>query len=210
MIAGVAFFEVVLALHIIAVVIAFGATFAYPVMLGTVSARRPARAARPVSRDPRDQPAHHQPRGWGRSSSSASTSPPSCTCGARSSCSGAWPSSSSSAPSRAPISARARSASWRSPKRTSRPRARRRGHAERRAPGARAQRRRGRRADGPARAADDLLHGHAHRRLEAFVLTIPPAPCIQQPIRAKVDNTATEVTRRPRRIPLHTARLEMS
>lgn len=34
---AVAFFEVVLALHIIAVVIAFGATFAYPVLLGAVT-----------------------------------------------------------------------------------------------------------------------------------------------------------------------------
>jgi hypothetical protein len=34
---AVAFFEVVLALHILAVVIAFGATFAYPVLLGTIS-----------------------------------------------------------------------------------------------------------------------------------------------------------------------------
>jgi hypothetical protein len=33
---AVAFFEVVLALHILAVVIAFGATFAYPVLLGVV------------------------------------------------------------------------------------------------------------------------------------------------------------------------------
>jgi hypothetical protein len=33
---AVAFFEVVLAVHIIAVVIAFGATFAYPVLLGVV------------------------------------------------------------------------------------------------------------------------------------------------------------------------------
>jgi hypothetical protein len=36
-IATVQFFEVVLAVHIIAVVFAFGATFAYPVLLGTVS-----------------------------------------------------------------------------------------------------------------------------------------------------------------------------
>jgi hypothetical protein len=34
---AVAFFEVVLALHILAVVIAFGATFAYPVLLGTIT-----------------------------------------------------------------------------------------------------------------------------------------------------------------------------
>jgi hypothetical protein len=34
---AVAFFEVVLALHILAVVFAFGATFAYPVLLGTVA-----------------------------------------------------------------------------------------------------------------------------------------------------------------------------
>ena len=34
---AVAFFEVVLALHILAVVIAFGATFAYPVLLGVVT-----------------------------------------------------------------------------------------------------------------------------------------------------------------------------
>lgn len=37
MIATVEFFEVVLAVHIMAVVFAFGATFAYPVLLGTVS-----------------------------------------------------------------------------------------------------------------------------------------------------------------------------
>ncbi len=37
MIATVQFFEVVLAAHIIAVVFAFGATFAYPVLLGAVS-----------------------------------------------------------------------------------------------------------------------------------------------------------------------------
>jgi hypothetical protein len=36
MVPAVAFYEVVLALHIIAVVIAFGATFAYPVILSTV------------------------------------------------------------------------------------------------------------------------------------------------------------------------------
>jgi hypothetical protein len=36
MILGVAFFEVVLAAHIIAVVFAFGATFAYPILLGVV------------------------------------------------------------------------------------------------------------------------------------------------------------------------------
>lgn len=34
---AVAFFEIVLALHIVAVVIAFGATFAYPVLLGTIA-----------------------------------------------------------------------------------------------------------------------------------------------------------------------------
>jgi hypothetical protein len=34
---AVAFFEVVLALHILAVVFAFGATFAYPVLLGAIS-----------------------------------------------------------------------------------------------------------------------------------------------------------------------------
>jgi hypothetical protein len=34
---AVAFYEVVLALHILAVVIAFGATFAYPVLLGVVA-----------------------------------------------------------------------------------------------------------------------------------------------------------------------------
>jgi len=34
---AVAFYEVVLALHILAVVIAFGATFAYPVLLGTIT-----------------------------------------------------------------------------------------------------------------------------------------------------------------------------
>jgi hypothetical protein len=40
---AVAFYEVVLALHIIAVVFAFGATFAYPVLLGAV-AKADARA----------------------------------------------------------------------------------------------------------------------------------------------------------------------
>jgi hypothetical protein len=34
---AVAFFEVVLAVHIMAVVVAFGATFAYPVLLGVIS-----------------------------------------------------------------------------------------------------------------------------------------------------------------------------
>jgi hypothetical protein len=38
---AVAFFEVVLALHILAVVFAFGATFAYPVLLGTVTKADP-------------------------------------------------------------------------------------------------------------------------------------------------------------------------
>lgn len=38
---AVAFYEVVLALHILAVVIAFGATFAYPVILGTVARADP-------------------------------------------------------------------------------------------------------------------------------------------------------------------------
>ena len=41
MVLAVAFYEVVLALHILAVVIAFGATFAYPVMLGTVARADP-------------------------------------------------------------------------------------------------------------------------------------------------------------------------
>jgi hypothetical protein len=36
-IAGVAFFDVVLAVHIMAVVFAFGATLAYPVLLGTIT-----------------------------------------------------------------------------------------------------------------------------------------------------------------------------
>jgi hypothetical protein len=38
---AVAFYEVVLALHILAVVIAFGATFAYPVLLGTITKADP-------------------------------------------------------------------------------------------------------------------------------------------------------------------------
>jgi hypothetical protein len=38
---AVEFFEVVLALHILAVVFAFGATFAYPVLLGTVTKADP-------------------------------------------------------------------------------------------------------------------------------------------------------------------------
>jgi hypothetical protein len=38
---AVQFFEVVLALHILAVVFAFGATFAYPVLLGTVTKADP-------------------------------------------------------------------------------------------------------------------------------------------------------------------------
>ncbi len=37
MLVAVAFYEVVLAMHILAVVIAFGATFAYPVLLGTIT-----------------------------------------------------------------------------------------------------------------------------------------------------------------------------
>ncbi len=37
MIAGIAVYDVVLALHILAVVFAFGATFAYPVLLGDVT-----------------------------------------------------------------------------------------------------------------------------------------------------------------------------
>ena len=37
MLVAVAFYEIVLALHILAVVFAFGATFAYPVLLGAVS-----------------------------------------------------------------------------------------------------------------------------------------------------------------------------
>jgi hypothetical protein len=37
MIAAVAFFDVVLAVHIMAVVFAFGATLAYPVLLGTIT-----------------------------------------------------------------------------------------------------------------------------------------------------------------------------
>ena len=37
MLVAVAFYEVVLALHILAVVFAFGATFAYPVLLGTIT-----------------------------------------------------------------------------------------------------------------------------------------------------------------------------
>jgi hypothetical protein len=36
-IAGVAFFDIVLAVHIMAVVFAFGATLAYPVLLGTIT-----------------------------------------------------------------------------------------------------------------------------------------------------------------------------
>jgi hypothetical protein len=38
---AVAFWEVVLALHILAVVVAFGATFAYPVLLGAVTKANP-------------------------------------------------------------------------------------------------------------------------------------------------------------------------
>ena len=41
MLLAVAFWEVVLALHIIAVVFAFGATFAYPVLLGAVTKADP-------------------------------------------------------------------------------------------------------------------------------------------------------------------------
>lgn len=41
MLVAVAFYEVVLALHILAVVIAFGATFAYPVLLGTITKADP-------------------------------------------------------------------------------------------------------------------------------------------------------------------------
>jgi hypothetical protein len=38
---AVAFYEVILVLHILAVVVAFGATFAYPVLLGTVAKADP-------------------------------------------------------------------------------------------------------------------------------------------------------------------------
>ncbi len=41
MLLAVAFWQVVLALHIIAVVFAFGATFAYPVLLGAVTKADP-------------------------------------------------------------------------------------------------------------------------------------------------------------------------
>lgn len=41
MLVAVAFYEVVLALHILAVVFAFGATFAYPVLLGAVTKADP-------------------------------------------------------------------------------------------------------------------------------------------------------------------------
>ncbi len=41
MVPAVAFYEVVLALHVLAVVVAFGATFAYPVILGTVARADP-------------------------------------------------------------------------------------------------------------------------------------------------------------------------
>ena len=41
MLVAVTFYEVVLALHILAVVFAFGATFAYPVLLGTVTKADP-------------------------------------------------------------------------------------------------------------------------------------------------------------------------
>ena len=41
MLVAVEFYEVILALHILAVVFAFGATFAYPVLLGTVTRADP-------------------------------------------------------------------------------------------------------------------------------------------------------------------------
>ena len=41
MLVAVAFYEVVLALHILAVVFAFGATFAYPVLLGAITKADP-------------------------------------------------------------------------------------------------------------------------------------------------------------------------
>lgn len=41
MLVAVAFYEIVLALHILAVVFAFGATFAYPVLLGAVTKADP-------------------------------------------------------------------------------------------------------------------------------------------------------------------------
>ena len=41
MLVAVAFYEVVLALHILAVVVAFGATFAYPVLFGVVAKSDP-------------------------------------------------------------------------------------------------------------------------------------------------------------------------
>ena len=43
---AVQFYEVVLALHIIAVVFAFGATFAYPVLFGAITKADTPRAAR--------------------------------------------------------------------------------------------------------------------------------------------------------------------
>ena len=41
MLVAVAFYEVILALHILAVVFAFGATFAYPVLIGAVTKADP-------------------------------------------------------------------------------------------------------------------------------------------------------------------------
>ncbi len=41
MLVAVAFYEVALSLHILAVVVAFGATFAYPVLLGTITKADP-------------------------------------------------------------------------------------------------------------------------------------------------------------------------
>ena len=65
MLLAVEFFEVVLALHILAVVFAFGATFAYPVLLGTVAKADTARPARAVPGAPCDQPARDHARGRG-------------------------------------------------------------------------------------------------------------------------------------------------
>ena len=67
MLPAVAFFEVVLALHIIAVVFAFGATFAYPVLLGAVGKADPRALPAALPGAARDQPAGDHAGARGRS-----------------------------------------------------------------------------------------------------------------------------------------------
>ena len=57
MVLAVAFYEVALGPHILAVVIVFGATFAYPVDSSTVTRADPRALPFGLPRHPRDQPA---------------------------------------------------------------------------------------------------------------------------------------------------------